>query len=122
MVIMRSFALAVILLALAVILLALAAASPACPSVPPSAASAPSPSLTLRGVVADATGAIVSGAEVDLIEANGTVTSIAHTTGDGSFRVVAPHAGSFTLVISESALDALTARTGKPRSAGEGKA
>jgi large subunit ribosomal protein L4 len=35
---------------------------------------------------------------------------------------VADLLGAASLVISESALDALTARTGKPRSAGEGKA
>ena len=92
---MRSFALAVALLAPAVVFASSPAVSP----------SASSPSPTVRGVVADATGAIVPGAEIDLLDANGAVTTIAHSQGDGSFRVVAPHAGNFTLVVSESGFE-----------------
>ena len=63
----------------------------------------------MRGVVADSTGAIVPGAEIDLLDTNGTASSIVHSGGDGSFRIVAPHAGSFTLVVSEPGFE--TVRT-----------
>ena len=56
---------------------------------------------SVQGIVADPTGAIVPGAEIDLIDTNGSVAGSAHSGGDGNFQVAAPHAGSFTLVISE---------------------
>ncbi len=55
----------------------------------------------LSGVVADPTGAIVPGAEVDLVDADGAVAVSNHSDGEGNFQVVAPHTGSFTLVVSE---------------------
>jgi len=85
---MRSFALAVLLLA------------PAAAFASEPAATSSSAAPAVRGVVADTSGAIVSGAEIDLLDTNGTVACIVHSGGDGSFRVVAPHSGSFTLVIS----------------------
>lgn len=86
---MRSFALALLLSAPALAF----ACKPATPSSP-----APP---EVQGVVADPTGAIVPGAEVDLVDPSGAVTSTAHSAGDGSFQLTAPHAGSFTLVVSE---------------------
>jgi hypothetical protein len=87
--IMRFFALALILLA--------PAAALACHPNNPAQPAAPA----LQGVVADATGAIVPGAEVDLLNTDGSVARSIHSGGDGNFQVVAPHAGSYTLVVSE---------------------
>jgi hypothetical protein len=60
-------------------------------------------------VVADATGAIVPGAEVDLLDNNGAVAGTIHSDGEGNFQLAAPHSGSFTLVVSEPGFD--TVRT-----------
>ena len=56
---------------------------------------------SVQGVVADPTGAIVPNAEIDLVDADGSVASSSHSGGDGNFTISAPHAGNFTLVISE---------------------
>jgi hypothetical protein len=66
---------------------------------PPAAPSA------ITGVVADPSGAIVPNAEIDLIENNGSVAGSYHSAGDGSFQVIAPHPGTFTLVVSEPGFD-----------------
>jgi TonB dependent receptor/Carboxypeptidase regulatory-like domain len=58
-------------------------------------------SASVQGVVADPTGAIVPNAEVDLLDSNGSVAGTSHSGGDGNFTISAPHAGNFTLVISE---------------------
>jgi len=71
----------------------------------PGAPAAPS----VHGVVADPTGAIVPGAEIDLLDSNGTVAGTIHSDGEGNFQLAAPHAGSFTLVVSEPGFD--TVRT-----------
>jgi hypothetical protein len=63
----------------------------------------------VHGVVADPTGAIVPGAEVDLVDPNGAVASSFHSDGEGNFQVTAPHAGSYTLVVSEPGFE--TVRT-----------
>ena len=55
----------------------------------------------IEGIVADPTGAIVPGAEVDLIDQGGAVTSSGHSGQDGSFQLAAPRTGSYTLVVSE---------------------
>jgi hypothetical protein len=85
---MRSFALALALL-LPIVLHAANTASAEAPSSP-----------TLHGVVADPTGGPVSGAEIDLLDGNGAVAVSDHSGDDGSFQIVAPHAGAFTLVVS----------------------
>jgi hypothetical protein len=72
-------------------------------------ASAPPAPPSLRGTVADPTGAIVPGAEVDLVDTTGAVTGSYHSDGEGSFQVVAPHAGAYTLVVSEPGFE--TVRT-----------
>ncbi len=61
----------------------------------------PSPAATVQGVVADPTGAIVPNAEVDLLNADGSIAGTTKSDGVGNFLMAAPHAGSFTLVISE---------------------
>jgi hypothetical protein len=61
----------------------------------------PVPASTVQGVVADPTGAIVPNAEVDLVDANGSIAGTTKSDGVGNFQMAAPHPGSFTLVISE---------------------
>jgi len=72
---------------------ALFACNPAKPATPAAPA--------LHGVVADPTGAIVPGAEVDLVDTTGSIAGSFHSDDEGNFQVVAPHAGSYTLVVSE---------------------
>jgi hypothetical protein len=86
-------------LLLAVYPAALFASSPA--SVPQPAPAA------ITGVVADPTGAIVPNAEIDLLDTNGTLAGSFHSGGDGSFQVLPPHSGSFTLVVSEPGFDTI---------------
>jgi len=64
--------------------------------------SAPPAPAALTGVVADPTGAIVPGAEVDLLDSTGAVAGSFHSDGAGNFQIVAPHDGNFTLVVSEA--------------------
>ncbi len=90
-------------LALAVLAFAPAVAFACHSSVQP-----PSPGPTLRGVVADTTGAIIPNAEIDLVEANGTVDGKFQSGADGSFLVVAPHGGTYTLVVSEPGFKTVT--------------
>ena len=65
------------------------------------AAAPPAGAPGVNGVVADPTGAIVPGAQVDLVDADGSIAGSCHSGGDGSFLLVPPHAGNFTLVVSE---------------------
>jgi len=65
------------------------------------AATPPPPAPAVNGVVADPTGAIVPGAEVDLVDTTGTVAGSCHSGDDGTFQLVPPHSGNFTLVVSE---------------------
>lgn len=73
-----------------------------------SSSSAPPAAPAIHGVVADATGAIVPGAEVDLVDLSGAVTSTFHSDGEGNFKVTAPHAGSYTLVVSEPGFETVS--------------
>jgi hypothetical protein len=70
---------------------------------------APPASPSLHGEVADATGAIVPGAEIDLLDTSGAVAGTIHSDDEGNFQMIAPHAGSFTLVVSEPGFE--TVRT-----------
>ena len=92
------------LLALAFLLLTPCAALAANSTTPP-----PASTPALHGTVADPTGAIVPGAEVDLVDPTGAVTGTYRSQGDGTFQVVAPHTGSYTLVVSEPGFE--TVRT-----------
>jgi hypothetical protein len=94
---MRAFALSILLL-LPCSAFAANTTSPAAPTAP-----------AVHGVVADSTGAIVPGAEVDLLDTNGSVAGSIHSDEEGNFQIVAPHTGSFTLVVSEPGFD--TVRT-----------
>ncbi len=67
----------------------------------PSAATPP-PSPTLRGMVADPTGAIVPNAQIQLMDETGAIEGTFQSGPDGSFQVVAPHAGAYMLVVSQS--------------------
>ena len=73
-----------------------------------SSAAAPS-SPSVHGVVADPTGAIVPNAEIDLLDPSGAVAGTIHSDEEGNFQLAAPHAGTFTLVVSEPGFD--TVRT-----------
>ncbi len=86
-------------LALVLVLLAPSAAF-ACHTTSPSTNPQPA-APAVHGVVADATGAIVPGAEIDLLDTNGAVAGSNHSSGDGSFQIAAPHVGNYTLVVSE---------------------
>src|SRR5579862_9926821 len=66
-----------------------------------SESSIPPASPSVHGVVADPSGAIVPGAEIDLVDPSGAVASSGHSGGDGSFQLSAPHGGNYTLVVSE---------------------
>ena len=87
----------------------LAVLSPASVLAANTSSPAPAPLPSLSGTVADPSGAIVPGAEVDLLNTDGSVAVTNHSDPDGSFKVVAPHAGSFTLVVSEAGFE--TVRT-----------
>jgi len=93
---MRSFALGLILL-LPRAAFAANATSPGAPAAP-----------AVHGVIADPTGAIVPGAEVDLVDPSGAVAGTIHSDGEGNFQLVAPHAGSFTLVVSEPGFETVS--------------
>src|ERR1700759_4514032 len=73
------------------------------------AATPPPPEAAVNGVIADPTGAIVPGAEVDLVDTTGTVAGSCHSGDDGTFQLVPPHSGNFTLVVSEPGFE--TTRT-----------
>jgi hypothetical protein len=60
---------------------------------------------TVRGVVADPSGAIVPNAEVDLVDGSGAVAATLHSDGEGNFQLIAPAIGDYTLVVSEAGFD-----------------
>ena len=92
-------------LAVAFMSVALAPAAFAGTATSPGAPGTPS----LSGVVADPSGAIVPGAEVDLLNTDGSVANSIHSDEEGNFQLTAPHAGNFTLVVSEPGFE--TVRT-----------
>ena len=63
------------------------------------ASAAPCPAASIRGVVTDATGAKVTGANVNLLS-NGKVVATAVSTADGSFQILTGVEGRFFLVVS----------------------
>ena len=94
---MRSLALAILVSAPAVALACHTAVQPPQPHGP-----------TLHGVVADSTGAIIPNAEIDLVDTNGAVDGKFQSGADGSFQIVAPHPGAYTLVVSEPGFKTVT--------------
>jgi Carboxypeptidase regulatory-like domain/TonB dependent receptor len=80
------------------LLLFLPGAALAChPAVP-----GPPKNPMLRGAVTDPTGASIPNAEIDLVDASGAPAGKFQSGADGSFAVTAPHAGAYTLVVSEA--------------------
>ena len=51
------------------------------------AAPAPLPTTAVHGTVADATGAIIPGAEIDVLDQNGAVDAVVHADGEGNFQL-----------------------------------
>lgn len=92
---LRSFALCLLLSASPLLFASSPAAAPP-PSNPP-----------VAGVVADPTGAIVPGAQVDLVDTDGSVAGSCRSGGDGTFQVVPPHTGNFMLVVSEPGFETI---------------
>jgi hypothetical protein len=70
--------------------------------VPDPAAAAAHVPTPLRGVVTDATGAIIPGAEVDLVDSSGAAAGKAQSDSNGNFQIAAPHAGRYSVVVSET--------------------
>ncbi len=91
---MRSF--------LALVLLGFGATVFPCRASAPAPAAAPAAAATLRGVVSDTSGAIIPGAEIDLMDGSGALAGKFHSGADGSFVLAAPHPGRYTLVVSEA--------------------
>jgi len=65
-------------------------------------AQTPSPTPVLHGSISDPTGAIIPGADINLLDANGAVVAQSSSAADGSFQVSAPHPGVYTLVVSKA--------------------
>jgi hypothetical protein len=61
---------------------------------------APPQSPTMRGLVLDSNGAIIPNAEIDLLDSNGALQGKFQSGSDGSFLIVAPRPGAYTLVAS----------------------
>jgi hypothetical protein len=60
----------------------------------------PPQSPALSGVVSASNGAVIPGAEIDLVDSTGTTIGKFQSADDGTFQVTAPHPGSYTLVVS----------------------
>ena len=90
-------------------MLALPALAPAVALAGNAASTAAPAPAAVQGVVADSTGAIVPGAEVDLVDPSGAVAGTIRSDGEGNFQLAAPHAGNFTLVVSDPGFE--TVRT-----------
>lgn len=71
------------------------AAADAPPATAPSSAVA-----TVTGTVADTTGAIIPGAQVELTDATGAVAATTTTDASGHFRIQPPRQGDYSLVVS----------------------
>lgn len=59
------------------------------------------PKSVLHGMVADSTGAIISGAQIELLDPSGAVAATSQSGADGSFVIAAPRPGTYTLVVSQ---------------------
>lgn len=102
---MRSLPVFVLLLSGAAVMPchATSALPPAAPIAAPPAATRTAPRATpsLQGEVSDPTGAIIPGAEIDVMNGNGIVAGRFHSGADGSFQIKVAHSGRYTLVVSE---------------------
>ncbi|HEY9127004.1 MAG TPA: carboxypeptidase-like regulatory domain-containing protein, partial [Acidobacteriaceae bacterium] len=68
---------------------------------PPAVADKP----VVRGAVADPSGAIVPGADIQLLDAKGAVAVALKSDGEGNFQLPSLPPGSYTLIISEAGFD-----------------
>jgi Carboxypeptidase regulatory-like domain/TonB dependent receptor len=75
-------------------------------ATPPAAGHSPLPAIT--GSVTDGTGAIVPGAQVELLATDGSVAATATADATGMFRLQPPHAGPFTVSVSVAGFQPLT--------------
>jgi hypothetical protein len=66
----------------------------------PAAPATNSAVATVSGTVADTTGAIIPGAQVQLTDATGSELGAATTDSSGNFRIQPPHQGDYSLVVS----------------------
>jgi hypothetical protein len=66
----------------------------------PAAAGDPAAQPAVAGTVSDPTGAIVPGAAVVLTDATGSTVATATTDASGSFRIAAPHSGTYSVAVS----------------------
>ena len=66
----------------------------------PAAPASSSAVATVNGTVADTTGAIIPGAQVQLTDATGAVLATAATDASGNFRIQPPRQGDYSLVVS----------------------
>lgn len=66
----------------------------------PTTPAATSAVATVSGAVADSTGAIIPGAQVQLTDATGAVLATATTDGSGNFRIHPPSQGDYSLTVS----------------------
>ncbi len=73
---------------------------------PPVTAPVPLPAFT--GSVTDSTGAVVPGAQVRLLAADGTVAATAVSGADGSFRLQPQHPGQYTVSVAMSGFQPVT--------------
>jgi hypothetical protein len=69
---------------------------------------AASTSINLTGTVSDATGAIIPGAQVALTDASGATMATVTTDASGSFKISAPHAGSYSLMVTLAGFESLS--------------
>jgi Carboxypeptidase regulatory-like domain/TonB dependent receptor len=75
-------------------------------TTPPVAAPSPLPAFT--GSVTDSTGAIVPGAQVQLLAADGSLAATATSDATGMFRLQAPHTGAYVLSVSMAGFQPVT--------------
>ena len=116
---MRSIAFAVTCAFALGVFLFIPSAQAANPAVPPAHTA---PAFTLRGVVTDATGAIIPGAQIDLVDATGTITGKYKSDAVGNFQITAAHAGRYVLVVSEAGFKTVRAAVMIAAPAGQGSA
>jgi hypothetical protein len=73
-----------------------------------SAATAPAGQPVVVGTVSDPSGAIIPGAQVSLTDPSGATVATTTTDASGSFRVQAPHPGSYSIEVSLSGFQTVT--------------
>jgi hypothetical protein len=72
----------------------------------------------LRGVVADPTGAIIPGAEIDVMDARGVAVGQVHSDPNGNFQFSPPQPGAYTLIVSEPGFKTVQVAVSVPAAAG----